>query len=167
MMPHMHLRGKSFNYQAHFPDGSKEILLDVPRYDFNWQTAYRLEQPRNLPAGTRIQCVAHFDNSEDNLNNPDPRQTVRWGDQTWEEMMIGYFDIAVPRDEATRVDANPLRDQIRAGLAARGIFRKLDKNRDGTLSRDEVPIRHQATFDAWDANEDNAVTLDEAWNALK
>jgi peroxiredoxin len=96
LMPHMHLRGKSFRYEARYPDSTREILLDVPRYDFNWQTAYRLKTPKTMPAGTRIHCVAHFDNSAANSANPDPASTVRWGDQTWEEMMIGYFDIAVP-----------------------------------------------------------------------
>ncbi len=96
MMPHMHLRGKSFLYETRFPDGTTETLLDVPNYDFNWQTAYRLTQPKFLPAGTTVHCVAHFDNSDQNLANPDPTATVKWGDQTTDEMMIGYFDIAVP-----------------------------------------------------------------------
>ncbi len=96
MMPHMHLRGKSFRYEARYGDGTSETLLDVPQYDFNWQTAYRWLRPKLLPRGTRIHCVAHFDNSEDNLANPDPEKTVRWGDQTRDEMMIGYFDIAIP-----------------------------------------------------------------------
>lgn len=96
MMPHMHLRGKSFRYEARYPGGTSEILLDVPRYDFNWQTTYRLATPKVLPAGTRIHCLAHYDNSEHNLANPAPDKTVRWGDQTWDEMMIGYFDVAVP-----------------------------------------------------------------------
>jgi peroxiredoxin len=95
-MPHMHLRGKAFRYTAHYPDGRSEILLDVPQYDFNWQTAYRLAEPKTLPKGAFLRCVAHYDNSEENLNNPDPTVTVRWGDQTWNEMMIGYFDVAVP-----------------------------------------------------------------------
>ena len=68
----------------------------MPRYDFNWQTTYRLATPKVLPAGTRIHCLAHYDNSEHNLANPAPDKTVRWGDQTWDEMMIGYFDVAVP-----------------------------------------------------------------------
>lgn len=97
LFPHMHVRGKSFRYTAEFPDGSKEILLDVPRYDFNWQNAYELTQPRLIPAGTWFACVAHFDNSANNLANPDPEETVRWGDQTWEEMMIGYFNVAVEK----------------------------------------------------------------------
>ena len=71
----MHLRGKSFLYEAVLPGGERETLLEVPRYDFNWQTAYRLAEPKELPEGTRLHCVAHFDNSEDNLNNPDPTKT--------------------------------------------------------------------------------------------
>jgi peroxiredoxin len=94
LLPHMHLRGKDFLYVAVFPDGKKETLLFVPRYDFNWQSNYRLKKPLRLPAGTRIECTAHFDNSEDNPNNPDPTKAVRWGDQTWDEMMIGFVDYA-------------------------------------------------------------------------
>ena len=92
LLPHMHLRGKSFEYRAVFPDGKVQTLLRVPRYDFNWQTVYRLKAPLSLPAGTRIDCTAHFDNSAANKNNPDPSQTVRWGEQTWQEMMIGFID---------------------------------------------------------------------------
>jgi peroxiredoxin len=92
MMPHMHLRGKAFQYTATYPDGRSEVLLSVPQFDFNWQTSYRLDKPLTLPAGTRVDCVARFDNSAGNPANPDPKNTVRWGDQTWEEMMIGYLD---------------------------------------------------------------------------
>ena len=94
--PHMHLRGKSFKYTAVYPNAEQEVLLDVPAYDFNWQNAYLLTEPMAIPKATRIKCVAHFDNSEDNFANPDPTDYVRWGDQTWEEMMIGYFNVAVP-----------------------------------------------------------------------
>lgn len=92
MMPHMHLRGKSFEYKATYPDGRTEILLSVPQFDFNWQTSYRLEKPLLIPEGTKIECVAHFDNSQGNPANPNPATKVSWGDQTWEEMMIGYLD---------------------------------------------------------------------------
>jgi hypothetical protein len=92
LMPHMHLRGKSFRYRVIFPDGKEQILLDVPRYDFAWQTVYRLEKPLDLPAGTKIECTAVFDNSAKNRNNPDPTKWVRWGEQTWDEMMIGFLD---------------------------------------------------------------------------
>jgi peroxiredoxin len=89
MNPHMHLRGKAFSFEAVYPDGKTQTLLDVPRYDFNWQTSYRLVEPLKLPTGTRVHAVAHFDNSDDNPNNPDPTKQVRWGEQTWNEMMIG------------------------------------------------------------------------------
>jgi thiol-disulfide isomerase/thioredoxin/mono/diheme cytochrome c family protein len=98
MVPHMHLRGKSFRFTAVYPDGRNEVLLDVPRYDFNWQNVYRLAQPKTLPAGTRIDCLAAFDNSESNLLNPDPASEVHWGDQTWDEMMVGSYDFS-PADQ--------------------------------------------------------------------
>jgi peroxiredoxin len=91
MTPHMHMRGKSFRYEAQYPDGHREMLLDVPRFDFNWQLRYDLAEPKLLPRGTQLLCTAHFDNSENNLSNPDPKRDVRWGEQTWDEMMIGYF----------------------------------------------------------------------------
>ena len=78
------------------PDGKKEVVLDVPRYDFNWQYSYLLAEPKLLPKGSKMACVAHYDNSTENPANPDATNPVRWGDQTWEEMMIGWFDIAVP-----------------------------------------------------------------------
>jgi peroxiredoxin len=92
LMPHMHLRGKSFEYAAVYPDGKREVLLSVPRYDFGWQTTYELAQPVRLPAGTKLECVGHFDNSKENPNNPDPSVTVRWGLQTWQEMLAGVVD---------------------------------------------------------------------------
>jgi peroxiredoxin len=108
LTPHMHFRGKSFRYEAIYPNGTREVLLDVPRYDFNWQHVYRLTQPKLLPAGTLMHCIAHYDNSERNLSNPDPTIEVRWGEQTWEEMMIGYFegtllsqDLSLPKPQVT------------------------------------------------------------------
>lgn len=98
MTPHMHFRGKSFRYEARYPDGRCEILLDVPQYDFNWQLRYELAEPKLLPKGTVIYCTAQFDNSEANLNNPNPDETVRWGEQSWEEMMIGFY-MTVPAGE--------------------------------------------------------------------
>ena len=99
VMPHMHLRGKDFRFDLRYPDGRSEILLNVPHYDFEWQFFYYLQQPRILPAGTVIECLAHFDNSPNNPDNPDPAAEVRWGDQSWEEMMIGFFEIAVDADQ--------------------------------------------------------------------
>lgn len=106
MFPHMHLRGKSFHYEAIMPDGTREVLLDVPRYDFNWQYSYLLSKPLLLPKGSKMACVAHFDNSDENPANPDATNAVRWGDQTWEEMMIGWFDIAVPVEHSSSEKAN-------------------------------------------------------------
>lgn len=94
--PHMHLRGKSFEVTAVFPDGSTRVVLRVPRYDFHYQPYYYLETPIDLPAGTRLECIAHYDNSPNNPLNPDPSQAVGWGDQSWEEMMIGWIDVLVP-----------------------------------------------------------------------
>ena len=95
-LPHMHLRGKRFEYNIIHPDGRViENLLRV-NYDFYWQLSYRLAEPRFLRAGTELQAVAWYDNSRNNPHNPDPASTVRWGDQTYEEMMVGFFDIAVP-----------------------------------------------------------------------
>jgi peroxiredoxin len=99
MMPHMHLRGKDFTVRARFPDGNAETLLSVPRFNFSWQSVYRPEPPVRLPKGTRLECVAHFDNSANNPNNPDPTRAVFWGDQTWEEMMIGWIDFAFDREK--------------------------------------------------------------------
>jgi mono/diheme cytochrome c family protein len=93
--PHMHLRGKRFEYDIVHPDGSIEALLRV-NYHFHWQMSYRLAEPRFLKAGTKLQAVAWFDNSHNNPHNPDPEQTVRWGGQTYDEMMVGFFDLAVP-----------------------------------------------------------------------
>lgn len=92
LSPHMHLRGKSFKFTAEYPDRHLEILLSVPHYDFNWQSAYRLAEPKALPKGTLIQCDAEYDNSPSNPANPDPEQTVLWGEQSSDEMMIGFID---------------------------------------------------------------------------
>jgi peroxiredoxin/mono/diheme cytochrome c family protein len=100
LMPHMHLRGKSFRYEAIYPNGTTEVLLDVPHYDFNWQLRYELAEPKTLPSGTQLVCVAHYDNSENNLANPDPRARVHWGEQTWDEMMIGYFGVVASDEPA-------------------------------------------------------------------
>lgn len=93
--PHMHLRGKRFEYDLVRPDGSAEPLLAV-NYNFYWQRSYVLATPLPLKAGTELRAVAWYDNSRDNSHNPDPHVAVRWGDQTTDEMMVGFFDLAVP-----------------------------------------------------------------------
>lgn len=93
--PHMHLRGKEFEYTLVRPDGQPETLLRVRPYDFYWQLTYRLAEPRPLKAGTRLEWIATFDNSANNPRNPDPSAEVRYGFQSWDEMMVGFFDVAV------------------------------------------------------------------------
>jgi thiol-disulfide isomerase/thioredoxin len=105
LMPHTHLRGKAFKYEAIYPNGEREVVLDVPRYDFNWQNTYVLAEPKRLPAGTKLHCTAHYDNSTKNKSNPDPKATVRWGDQTWQEMMIGYFE-STPAEQDVKTVAS-------------------------------------------------------------
>jgi hypothetical protein len=94
--PHMHLRGQSMTLSAIYPTGERDQLLSVPKYDFNWQLVYELGQPKLMPKGTILRADATFDNSPNNRFNPDAKAAVRWGDQTWEEMMVGFFDVAVP-----------------------------------------------------------------------
>jgi mono/diheme cytochrome c family protein len=94
-LPHMHLRGQRFEYNIIRLDGSVETLLRV-NYHFHWQLSYRLAEPRLLKAGTKLQAVAWYDNSRNNPHNPDPESAVRWGEQTYDEMMVGFFDVAVP-----------------------------------------------------------------------
>jgi Copper type II ascorbate-dependent monooxygenase, C-terminal domain len=98
MTPHMHLRGKAFKYVLTYPDGRSEELLNVPKYEFNWQLSYILAQPRKVPAGSKIEATAWYDNSANNKYNPDPTKVVKWGDQTFQEMMIGFFNYKVPVD---------------------------------------------------------------------
>ena len=95
LFPHMHLRGKRFEYDIVHDDGSVEVLLRV-NYHFHWQLSYKLAEPRLLRAGTKLRAVAWYDNSRNNPHNPDPTKTVTWGDQTSDEMMVGFFDVAVP-----------------------------------------------------------------------
>jgi hypothetical protein len=102
--PHMHLRGKSMRVWAELPDGTKEDLLWVPRYDFNWQTGYRLAEPLALPAGTKIVAQAHFDNSPENPFNPDPTAEVRWGLPTYAEMMFAFYSYTVADEELNVFD---------------------------------------------------------------
>jgi hypothetical protein len=91
--PHMHARGKSFEYRLRFPDGKMETILSVPVYNWHWQLWYNLAAPIDLPHGTRIECTAHFDNSPNNPENPDPSKAVIWGQQSWDEMMVGFFNL--------------------------------------------------------------------------
>jgi Copper type II ascorbate-dependent monooxygenase, C-terminal domain len=104
--PHMHLRGKALQLRAVYPSGESEMLLDIPKYDFNWQMSYVLAKPRMLPKGTRLETVTYFDNSPNNPNNPNPNVDVYWGGQTWEEMNMAFLRVVLapgvsPSDLAT------------------------------------------------------------------
>lgn len=96
LTPHMHLRGRSFLFEADYPDGTSEILLSVPNFEFGWQLRYLLAEPKLMPKGAHLRCTAHFDNSSENLGNPDPTTAVRYGEQSWEEMMEGNFSWIEP-----------------------------------------------------------------------
>jgi len=98
LLPHMHLRGKDFQYRLVYPSGETETILRVPHYDFGWQLWYQPVSDIVLPKGTQIAATAHFDNSVNNPHNPDSTKAVTWGDQSWEEMMIGFFDVTFPAD---------------------------------------------------------------------
>jgi hypothetical protein len=100
--PHMHVRGKSMKLSALYPSGEREDLLNVPRYDFNWQLTYEIPEPKRIPKGTILRADGTFNNSASNRFNPDPSKDVRWGDQSWEEMMVGFFQVAVPVDTDPR-----------------------------------------------------------------
>ncbi|MDQ3331402.1 MAG: alkyl hydroperoxide reductase, partial [Planctomycetota bacterium] len=167
-MPHMHLRGQAFRYSLE-RDGESKTLLDVPRYDFNWQTGYAFAEPLPLEKGDRILCEAWFDNSSDNLANPDPAAKVRWGDQTWNEMMIGYYDVAVPLDEQAKMDVRSgrlgtaLRDRLadRIGAKVRDIFHRYDADDDEGLTPEEVPDRLRPLHSQLDKDGDGRVTAEE------
>jgi peroxiredoxin len=165
MSPHMHLRGAAFRYELMLPTGEREVLLDVPKYDFNWQTRYVLAEPRKLPAGSVIYCRAVYDNSDSNLANPDPSTKVRWGDQSWEEMMLGFFDVVLPRDDERRAGAKP----VHTGLDIVGMFDVSDADRNGGLDKDEsskfeLLVKH---FAAIDTSNDGKLQLNEILNAVR
>lgn len=101
LAPHMHVRGKAFRFELEHPDGTREVLLNVPEYDFNWQLRYDLTEPRLIEKGSMLHCYAEFDNSAENPNNPDPTVEVRFGEQTWEEMMFGVYQTVAPLPRST------------------------------------------------------------------
>jgi len=101
LMPHMHLRGAAMEIKAFYPDGHSEMLLNVPNYSFSWQTVYYLKRPMAVPKGTRIMVTGYFDNSPKNKYNPDPTKAVRFGEPTYDDMMIGWIEYTADRDRST------------------------------------------------------------------
>jgi hypothetical protein len=133
--PHMHWRGKDYRYELIYPGGKRQKLLSVPRWDFNWQSVYRFQEPIKVPGGARLHAVAHWDNSANNPLNPDPAKPARFGLQTWEEMMVGFVAYVWERPEtAEELAKNP-------PSQADQLFDRLDLNGDDVLTPDEVPER--------------------------
>ena len=153
-MPHMHLRGKAFKYELLTQDGKRETLLEVPRYDFNWQLRYELKEPRPLVAGSRIEVTGVFDNSKDNPANPNPEQNVRWGDQSDEEMLIGYVECEFENSNSAVDQQDGRRD----------LFTQLDKNKDGFLTKNE--FTRPGLFPLFDSDKDGRVTRKEGFEGL-
>ncbi|GAB5405847.1 MAG: redoxin domain-containing protein [Aureliella sp.] len=172
--PHMHLRGKSFVLDAVKKDGSRTALLNVPRYDFNWQHTYYFAQPLDLDQFSELQFDAAFDNSTQNAFNPDPEQWVSWGDQSWEEMALGFFEVAEPRKKAKLADkGGASNDKEAAKLAAEErrkqridqyvarAMKGLDVNGDGRMTKAESGVVMRNRFDNWDSSGDGILTEEE------
>jgi mono/diheme cytochrome c family protein/peroxiredoxin len=175
--PHMHLRGKSFSLSAKTKDKS-EMLLDVPRYDFNWQHSYILTEPLALSSIDKLSFTSTFDNSDENPVNPDPTQHVTWGDQTWEEMSVVFLEISVPRNkpakseeksegdqessEEEKPDVIPPEIQAKMSAEADRIIAKFDKNKDGVVTEYETPfVFRQYQFYRMDKDDDGKLTREE------
>jgi hypothetical protein len=159
-LPHMHVRGKACRYEVTRADGTTTTLLDVPRYDFNWQLLYRYAEPLALAAGDTLRFTAWYDNSAANPANPDPTKTVRWGPQTFDEMHLGYVEYFIPGLAPGESPPGLRRGRRGAGIDA--VFRRLDRDGDGRLVGDELPAAQRDTLLRLDTDGDGALTLEEA-----
>ncbi len=170
-LPHMHLRGKACRYEVIDADGDSQTLLDIPRYDFNWQLLYNYFDPLPLERGTTLKFTAWFDNSDKNPANPDATQTVRWGPQTYDEMHLGYVEYYVPGvkpgETPSLSPVGRFTGGARDGSNIEKIFRSLDRNDDGELAGDEIPAGQRENLLRLDANKDGVITLAEAQRLLK
>ncbi|MDO9476244.1 MAG: hypothetical protein Q7L07_05975 [Pseudohongiella sp.] len=135
LFPHAHYRGRSSEFALRYPDGREEVVLSVPNYDFNWQRYFQFQQPIAVPAGTQVIHRTTYDNSTANLSNPDPTVTVRFGEQTWEEMLYGgiSFRYAEARENDFEINVPDYFTSLGMGM--------FDKNMDGRVSLDEMPER--------------------------
>ena len=134
--PHAHLRGKSFKYELIHADGKKVTLIDIPKYDFNWQINYQPVEPIFAPAGSKVKVIAHFDNSENNKSNPNPNVTVRFGEQTNDEMMIGYFEWYSQNSVGEKSNQNSL-DALPPALKAH-VELAIKKVKEGEMSKKQI-----------------------------
>lgn len=170
--PHMHFRGKSFSLHGiHRPeDGEARTLLSVPNYDFNWQHSYYLRDPIPLDDLADISFTASFDNSGANPFNPDPNETVFWGDQTWEEMAVAFFDVSEPRKKVAgpRQKSTSSEGQISESRSQEiesyisRVLKQMDKDGDGVVKRGEPDIIvNRWNFRQWDRNRDDKITKEE------
>ncbi len=179
LIPHMHVRGKAFQVTS-TQAGNTEIILDVPRYDFNWQHVYQLSKPMPLAKIDKLQFTARFDNSTRNPANPDPSQTVTWGDQTWEEMAIAFLEVTEPRSGEQEAEPQRNKQKLIVKTAeeksetkatdefVKQFFARFDKNRDGLVERQETPLgfRRFGFFD-FDANDDGKLDREEVQAAAE
>jgi len=115
MLPHMHFRGKRMRFYAEYPNGKQEELLNIAHYNYNWQLAYELAEPKLLPAGTKLRVVAAFDNSKQNKANPDPSRAVPWGQQSWDEMMFGQINFKFVDQSAAKMASQESQAEPKVG----------------------------------------------------
>jgi peroxiredoxin len=165
-MPHMHVRGKSFRYDLVSSDSQRRTVLDVPRYDFNWQLLYRLAHPMVIPAGSRLEVTAVFDNSTNNPANPNPAQTVRWGEQTDDEMLLGYVEYVNPAENPSADGDLASSPSALSPKMLGALGQRLDTDKDGRVSKAEAGSTFSDLFTRLDTNTDGFVTADEAKAAL-
>jgi hypothetical protein len=144
LMPHMHLRGKSMEYKVFYPDGKSETLINVPNYDFAWQTNYILKEPKRLPKGSKLMITGYFDNSAKNRFNPDPTKDVRYGEPTYDEMLLGFMDSVADMPSVAQVDAKILDKYTGKYEVSPNIFATVTRNGNSLVV--QIPLRSKMEF---------------------
>lgn len=169
-LPHMHVRGKAFRFELEGLDGARRTLLDVPRYDFDWQLRYLLREPLDVPAGSIVRCTAWYDNSAANAANLDPEKVVRWGKQSFDEMLIGFIEYVLAVEDPSMDDgqgpvaprtAGNTSTTVTRRMTLREFLDRFDANADGRLERGELPEHMRGQFQRFDRNGDGVVSSDD------